>query len=255
VNPRIHGVEGNEKLAILPDEVDNGRPVGPQYWERSVKLNFMDRHRIDASIVSIANPWLDFLPAQEAIEAARLANEDLEEWCKPSKNELDSFSTNDSNIPSSSVFSAGDARHSFKCPLSPLDRIRGFGILPFSQDVPCSELTSSLQHISKSKYLKGAIIGTRGKGKGLDDPDLEPLWKCAEEIKQPLFLHPHYGVGSDSVNADGLFGTRNNGHVLPLALGFPFETASVSIIPLRCFILVRYTYSLPFHSITRLLLD
>jgi len=54
-NPRIHGTPGNEKLAILPDEVDGGRPVGPQYWDRAVRLSFMDRHRIDASVISIAN--------------------------------------------------------------------------------------------------------------------------------------------------------------------------------------------------------
>jgi aminocarboxymuconate-semialdehyde decarboxylase len=54
-NPRIHGVPGKEKLAILPEEVDGGRTVGPQYWDRRVKLNFMNRHGIDASIISIAN--------------------------------------------------------------------------------------------------------------------------------------------------------------------------------------------------------
>lgn len=167
-------------------------------------------------------PWLDFLPASEAIEAAKLANEDLEEWCKPSKSELDSTGN------PSGVFSAGDARSSFTPALPPQSRIRAFGILPFSQDVPTSELVSSLEGIAKSNVLKGAIIGTRGRGKGLDDPELEALWESAEKHDQPLFLHPHYGVGSDSVNEDGLFGGKSNGHVLPLALGFPFETASVS---------------------------
>lgn len=33
-----------------------------------------------------------------------------------------------------------------------------------------------------------------------------------------IFLHPHYSVPSE------LFGPLENGHVLPLALGFPFET-------------------------------
>lgn len=151
-----------------------------------------------------------------------MANEDLEEWCRPSKSELDNVGN------PSGVFSAGDARSNFKPALPPSSRIRSFGILPFSQGVPSSELVSSLEKIAKSTFLKGAIIGTRGKGKGLDDPDLDPVWECAEKNDQPLFLHPHYGVGSDSVNEDGLFGTLNNGHVLPLALGFPYETASVS---------------------------
>ena len=33
-----------------------------------------------------------------------------------------------------------------------------------------------------------------------------------------LFLHPHYGIPSE------MYGEAQNGHVLPLALGFPFET-------------------------------
>jgi len=36
------------------------------------------------------------------------------------------------------------------------------------------------------------------------------------------FIHPHYGIGKD------LYGEQENGHVLPLALGFPFETTIVS---------------------------
>lgn len=55
VNPRVHSLKGKEKLAILPEEVDGGRPVGPQFWDRASKLEFMNRHGIDASVISIAN--------------------------------------------------------------------------------------------------------------------------------------------------------------------------------------------------------
>jgi aminocarboxymuconate-semialdehyde decarboxylase len=166
-----------------------------------------------------------------------LANEDLEEWCRPGASELDSIGN------PSSVFSAGDARSNFQPALPPSSRIRSFGILPFSVDVPTSELVSCLEKIATSSFLKGAIIGSRGRGKGLDDPDLDPVWACAERLNQPLFLHPHYGVGSDSINEDGLFGTRENGHVLPLALGFPFETASVCERPWSANVMVRSSLS------------
>jgi hypothetical protein len=36
-----------------------------------------------------------------------------------------------------------------------------------------------------------------------------------------VFIHPHYGVDSSA------WGDKDNGHVLPLALGFPFETTTV----------------------------
>lgn len=161
----------------------------------------------------LLQPWLDFLSPKEAIEAASDANLDLEEWCKPQS---------EHHAP------IEESNGSFSSILPPSYRIRSFGILPFSQNVATSDLVSALERISKSQFLKGAIIGTRGKGRGLDDPELEPLWKAAEKLNQPLFLHPHYGVGTDSTKQDGLFGPMANGHVLPLALGFPFETASVS---------------------------
>ena len=63
-------------------------------------------------------------------------------------------------------------------------------------------------------------MGTSGIGKGLDDPELDPVWAALESSKKTVFLHPHYGLPND------VYGPRANdyGHVLPLALGFPLET-------------------------------
>jgi aminocarboxymuconate-semialdehyde decarboxylase len=52
----------------------------------------------------------------------------------------------------------------------------------------------------------------------LDDPAWEPVFAAAEKLGLMLFLHPHYGIPSE------VYGSAPNGHVLPLALGFPFET-------------------------------
>lgn len=65
-------------------------------------------------------------------------------------------------------------------------------------------------------------MGTKGIGKGLDDDALDPVWKAIEAAGLLVFLHPHYGVDSSA------WGEKDNGHVLPLALGFPVETAVVS---------------------------
>lgn len=61
-------------------------------------------------------------------------------------------------------------------------------------------------------------MGTHGLGAGLDDPLLLPVFQKCAELDLLLFLHPHYSVPKE------LFGKNENGHVLPLALGFPFET-------------------------------
>ena len=67
------------------------------------------------------------------------------------------------------------------------------------------------------------IVGSRGLGRGLDDPALEPVWAALARARLVVFLHPHYGVDKNA------WGERENGHVLPLALGFPFETTIVRL--------------------------
>jgi hypothetical protein len=63
-------------------------------------------------------------------------------------------------------------------------------------------------------------------GNRLDDERLEPLYQKAADKNLLIFLHPHYGIPNE------LYGEKQNGHVLPLAMGFPFETTIVWISPL-----------------------
>jgi len=65
-------------------------------------------------------------------------------------------------------------------------------------------------------------MGTRGIGMGLDDEALDPVWSAIEKAGLVVFLHPHYGVDASA------WGEKDNGHVLPLALGFPFETTTAA---------------------------
>lgn len=180
----------NDRLLILDHEPSGGRPVGPQYWDRQEKLTFMDKHGIDISFVSSANPWLDFLPASKAHTLAIELNQDLETYCATS--------------PSISDGS--------------LKRLYGFGLLPLVSDITIKELLHTVHQISGFPHLRGLIIGTRGLGNGLDDEALDPMWAAIEDAGLVVFLHPHYGVDGKS------WGDKVNGHVLPLALGFPFET-------------------------------
>ena len=50
---------------------------------------------------------------------------------------------------------------------------------------------------------------------------LDVVWSSLATKNLVVFLHPHYGVAG---SAPELYGPKDNGHVLPLALGFPFET-------------------------------
>lgn len=63
--------------------------------------------------------------------------------------------------------------------------------------------------------MRGVILPAQH----LDHPLMDGVYEACQRLGLVLFIHPHYGVGNGSeVNGD-------YGHVLPLALGFPFETS------------------------------
>lgn len=176
----------------------------------------MDKHGIDISVISYdgffspsspfdlhvyephrtANPWLDPIPASEAVSLAEDLNTDLEEFC------------------SGSPLLSSDP--SFK-------RLYGLGLLPLVSGVPIQSILDTISQVSSLPHLKGVIMGTRGLGKGLDDEALESVWEAIANAGLVIFLHPHYGVAEGKE-----WGEKANGHVLPLALGFPMETTIVS---------------------------
>ena len=150
----------------------------------------MSTHHITTSILSLANPWLDFLPSNESAPWARRINTELR---------------------TISASSSG--------------RIYAFGVLPLT--APLESILDELSFLTSpacTPYIKGLILGTTGLGAGLDDPALAPIFSALQQhqssINLLLFIHPHYGLPSS------VFGPRmqDSGHVLPLALGFPLET-------------------------------
>ena len=223
----------DERLLILDHEPSGGRPVNSQYWDREGMIamflwywhNLIDHQRRSNSWIhtasmyrwsgnwlpvlaqysiltplqlsSSANPWLDFLPASQAWDLVLQLNNDLERYCSASP-------------------TVARAQ-------SPLKRLYGFGLLPLVPEIPTLALLESVYQIASLPHLRGLIMGTRGIGKGLDDQALDPVWAAIEKAGLVVFIHPHYGVGAQA------WGENDNGHVLPLALGFPFETTTVSL--------------------------
>ncbi|POY76315.1 hypothetical protein BMF94_0510 [Rhodotorula taiwanensis] len=204
--PRVvRSADGEERVILLKEEVSGdgsnskGRPVGPQYWDSRAKLSFMDAHGIDVSVVSLANPWLDFLGPTEAVETARKLNDELEAYC------ASAHASNDNQTDDTSF--------------SPLTQARlfAFGSLPLVPGVEPAAVLEAVEQIQQSPHLRGVIMGTKGLGKGLDDPEMEPVYRALSSAGLIVFVHPHYGV-------ENAFGEQDNGHVLALGLGFPLET-------------------------------
>jgi aminocarboxymuconate-semialdehyde decarboxylase len=177
----------SHRLVILPAEdtesTSRGRPVGPEYYDINEKIKFMDVHGIDISVISLANTWLDWVEASDAANAAQSINDEVEAECE-------------------------------KFP----GRLFAFGTLPLSGGREV--IVKEVERLQGLKHMRGIILGTTGLGKGLDDPELLPIFQALQDAKLPIFLHPHYGLPSS------VWGERANdyGHVLPLALGFPLET-------------------------------
>jgi predicted TIM-barrel fold metal-dependent hydrolase len=206
--PYIHDpVNGEPRLIILLSDDDpaipidqRGRPVDSSYSDINVKLNFMQQHGIDCSVISLANPWLDFLEPLEAQKWAEQINNDLEVTCAKH---------NASTNPDKTL------------PLQGRSTLFAFAALPLSAPSP-QIIVDEIKRLKTLPHIRGVIMGTSGLGSGLDDDRLGPIWATLEETQLLLFLHPHYGLPSEAFG--GAEATGRYGHVLPLALGFPLET-------------------------------
>jgi predicted TIM-barrel fold metal-dependent hydrolase len=153
-----------ERLVILPAEeagsTARGRPIGAEYFDVHQKIAFMDQHGIDISVISLANPWLDWVAADEAAHMARVVNDDVERMCEEHKG-----------------------------------RLFAFGTLPLS--APVHEVVEEVRRLRGRPYCRGIVMGTSGLGEGLDDARLDPIWEALEESGMVVFLHPHYGLPAD----------------------------------------------------------
>ncbi|ESZ96354.1 hypothetical protein SBOR_3286 [Sclerotinia borealis F-4128] len=149
------------RLVILPAEdtpsTSRGRPIGPEYYDIEQKIAFMNTHSINASIISLANPWLDWLPPTTALQTAHSINTEINHLCS----------------------------------LHP-KRLYFFGTLPLS--APVSSILASITHLTTLPHCRGIILGTTGLGTGLDDPSLLPIFTSLAAAQLPIFLHPHYGL-------------------------------------------------------------
>ncbi|GAB1320707.1 hypothetical protein MFIFM68171_10917 [Madurella fahalii] len=165
--------------------VTPGRPLTKNFTSLPQKLAFMDTHNISISVLSLANPWLDFLSPTEASPIATSINTSFESMCASHPGRLYFFAS----LPLTAPLAA---------------------ILSF--------VTTSLP---KFAHCRGIILGTSGLGSGLDDPNMLPIFTALAESNLPVFLHPHYGLPN---SVFGSRAEDDYGHVLPLALGFPMET-------------------------------
>jgi aminocarboxymuconate-semialdehyde decarboxylase len=216
--------------ALVQDEHGGvgGRPVDGTYWDVKQKLANMDANGIDTSVMSLANPWLDFLDAPEATTLATELNR-----CLTSNTFLLSSNTSTPHLHYTlGARATVPYSHDIPRPLPHRDmesmcteaagRIYGFGVLPLQDSRAC---VAEIERLSTLDHMRGVIVGTSGAGKGLDDPALDPVWAALKTHDMMTFIHPHYGVGNEHFGGFG--------HSLYLSLGFTFET-TVAVSRMVC---------------------
>jgi aminocarboxymuconate-semialdehyde decarboxylase len=142
-----------------------GRAIGQEYWNVETKLQFMRVHGIDRSIISLANPWLDFLVGQEAESVAQELNDELQGICESSKGKL-----------------------------------LGFATLPVRNPKAAIKEIARLKSLS---HIKGVILGTPGMGQGLDHENMRDILGAIADNNLTIFMHPHYGVGNEHYGDSG----------------------------------------------------
>ena len=94
-------------------------------------------------------------------------------------------------------------------------RVLGMGCLPSAAAV--DDIVPVIREIAATDGLYGVMTGTRMAGLPFDADELDPVWRALAETRLPVLVHPHYGVGVEEMGGYG--------HALPLAMGFPYETA------------------------------
>jgi predicted TIM-barrel fold metal-dependent hydrolase len=165
--PKVVRDDLGDRFVIFADEehvAGAARPIGDQFFRLERKLEFMDEHGIDRAVISIGNPWVDFLAGDEAVTWALRLNDEIEAACAAQS------------------------------------RFLGLGVVPVDSTEAACHVARRIQSTS---HVRGLIMGTRPGQRHLDDDALEPVWSVVEECNLPIFIHPHYIVGADWMSGYG----------------------------------------------------
>ncbi len=167
--PRVHSAGGQRRLVLYPDQEAQPHPnaalVTPKFTTIEEKLRDQDSSGIQTSIISLGNPWFDFLPAEGPFDLVSRTNDEMAAACAAHPGRLRFLAA----IPTSSIQAA---------------------IL-------------ELVRVARVPSVAGFIIGTRFGNTWLDDDLVMPFWEQAGNLGLPVFLHPHYGIGGEDMRSHG----------------------------------------------------
>jgi len=160
--PRIERVHG--KITVPQRGFWN--PLTPNFFDMNIRLHEMENSGVDLQVVSLTNPWVDFLDPKLSVEIAKQNNDELSQICHNHPNKFAALAT-----------------------------------LPYADtEAAVEELDRSVRELG----LKGAVIGSNLDGKPIHSEKLWPIYERMAELGAPLFIHPTAPVVGQEVLAENL---------------------------------------------------
>lgn len=126
--------------------------VPPAFYDLKKQRNSMDKDGIDRRVITLANPWFDPFPSDEAIELAYNTNRAI------------------------SLMVAKDSHRFF-----------GMAALPLADPKASVKV---LRSGIKDLGLGGAIIGSNFNGTRVSEKRFWPIYEEAARLDVPIFVHP-----------------------------------------------------------------
>ena len=164
---RKHGAPAYEIRDCEDDReylVEHGTPacaLEAEAFDYAKRMEMMDRHGIDISVVSLTSPNVHFGDEAVSAETARLANDEM---------------------------AAGQTAYP--------DRIRWFASLPWEYpDAAVAELERCI-----GKGAVGVMCVAHIGNRHLIDPLFEPVWKALDDKAFPVLVHPTAPLGAKDVD-------------------------------------------------------
>lgn len=166
--PRVVGEDDGDRFLLFATE--DGDASGPllteDYTTLEAKLDFMQRHGIDLSLVSLGNPWLEVFDADESLGLAREANDRLSTLVDETSG-----------------------------------RLIGMGVLPHADP---ESMAVVVEEVAANPGLRGVISSTTPGGLLLDDRQLDPVWHALTSTRTPLMIHPMMASVPDEQSGYGI---------------------------------------------------
>lgn len=156
-------------------------PLQVSFYDVDAKVEHMDTSGIDLALVSIAAPlFLYDLEPDDTVALSRIVND-----------------------AAAALAASSDGR------------IQGMATVPLNAPEAAA---TELRRASGQLGLCGVETGTSVGTTMLDAPELDAVWRVAEELSKPVFLHPHLSMSGEGrpIGVDRFF--------LSNSVGNPLET-------------------------------